>query len=228
LDTGDALIGDGILGYKTRGEAIVAGMNLMRYDAMALGPYELSLGANQLKQRMEEAEFPIVSANVTWSDTGELVAQAYTLLDADAYQVAVIGLTRQSKEQLENLVVLDPQESLLRILPEVSAKSDSVVLLTNLTDRSALDLVRTVPGIDLVVAALPDRLPDGPIRVPETGTLAVTADQSLPRHAGRRVGRLTVVLGSDGALSGESWASVPMGPKIADDPEMKALLDRYR
>jgi 2',3'-cyclic-nucleotide 2'-phosphodiesterase (5'-nucleotidase family) len=228
LDTGDALIGDGILGNKTRGEAIVAGMNLMRYDAMALGPYELSLGAYQLEQRMEEADFPIVSANVIWSDTAKLVAPAYVLLDVGAYRVGVIGLTRRSKEELDNLVILEPRESLASVLPEVTEKSDTVVLLTNLTYRSALDLVRTVPGIDLLVAALPEQPPDGSIRVPETGTLAVTADQSLPRHAGRRVGRLTVMLGSDGSLGGDSWASVPMSPRIADDPEMKTLLDRYR
>jgi 2',3'-cyclic-nucleotide 2'-phosphodiesterase (5'-nucleotidase family) len=228
LDTGDALIGDGILGNKTRGEAIVAGMNLMHYDAMALGPKELSLGANQLEQRMEEASFPILSANVTWADTGELVAPPYTLLDVDDYRVGVIGLTRRSNDQFDNLVILEPRESLVSVVPEVAEKSDTLVLLTNLTFHAALELVRTVPGIDLVVAALPAQLPGRAIRIPETGTLAVTADQAMPRHAGRRVGRLVVTLGSDGALGGESWASVPMAPEIADDPEMRALLDTYR
>ena len=228
LETGDALIGDGILGNKTRGEAIVAGMNLMRYDAMALGPKELSLGPNQLKQRMEEADFPILSANVIWGDTGELVAPAYTFLDVDAYRVGVIGLTRRSNDQFDNLVILEPRESLVSVVPEVTEKSDAVVLLTNLAFHSALELVRTVPGIDLLVAALPDRLPNEAIRIPETATLAVTADQALPRHAGRRVGRLVVTLGNVGALGGESWTSVPMAPKIADDPEMRALLDTYR
>jgi len=41
---GDALVGGGILGDITQGEAIVAGMNLMSYDAFALGPKELALG----------------------------------------------------------------------------------------------------------------------------------------------------------------------------------------
>jgi hypothetical protein len=42
------------------------------------------------------------------------------------------------------------------------------------------------------------------------------------------VGRLVVRLGSDGTLGGESWRSVPMDGTIADDPEMRALLDSFR
>jgi len=40
LDTGDALAGGKRLGDATQGQVIVDGMNLMGYDAMALGPLE--------------------------------------------------------------------------------------------------------------------------------------------------------------------------------------------
>ncbi len=228
LDTGDALIGDGILGNETMGEAIVAGMNLMGYDAMALGPEELSLGATLLQQRMQEAHFPMLSANVLRSDTKELVGDAYVVLEVGSYRVGVIGLTRQPDEDSADFEVLDPQESLAGYVPEVVESADTVVLLTNLGYRAAVALVQSVPDIDLVVAALPRQLPENAARVPGTTTLAVTAEQALPRHAGRRVGRLAVRLGSDGSLSGERWSSVPMGSDIADDPEMKILLDSYR
>lgn len=210
------------------GEAVVAGMNLMGYDAMALGPNELSLGATLLRQRMQEARFPMLSANVLSSDTKELVAAAYVVLELGSYRVGVIGLTRQSDEVLADFEVLDPQESAASLVPEVVELADTVVLLTNLQYRAAIELVQAVPDIDLVVAALPGQLPENAARVSGTGTLAVTAEQVLPRHAGRRVGRLVVSLGSDGSLSGQSWSSQPMGSDVADDPEMTILLDSYR
>lgn len=228
LDTGDALVGDGLLGNQTMGEAIVAGMNLMGYDAMALGPKELSLGEEVLRQRIEEMEFPVLSANLVLSYTGDLAVRPYTILDLDLLRVGVIGLTRPPSEDPAKWGVLDPQEVLMELVPEVRRQAETVILLTNIPDRSARELAQAVPGIDLVVAALPDQLPDRAVRVPETGTLVVTADQSLPRHAGRRVGWLSVTVGDDGSIGSESWTSVPMGPEYRDDSNMKALLDGYR
>jgi 2',3'-cyclic-nucleotide 2'-phosphodiesterase (5'-nucleotidase family) len=203
-------------------------MNLMDYDAMALGPEELSLGATLLQQRMQEAHFPMLSANVLWSDTKEPIAEAYIVLEVGSYRLGVIGLTRLPDEDLADFEVLDPQESIAGYVPEVVEAADTVVLLTNLEYHAAVEVVRAVPDIDLVVAALPRQLPGNAVRVPGTTTLAVTAEQALPRHAGRRVGRLIVSLGDDGSLSGERWSSIPMDSGIPDDPEMKILLDRYR
>ena len=210
------------------GEAVVAGMNVMGYNAMALGPEELSLGATLLRQRMQEADFPMLSANVLVSDTKGLFAEAYVVLELGSYRVGVIGLTRQPDEDLGDFEVLDPQELATRYVPEVVGLADAVVLLTNLSYRSAIELVQNVPDIDLVIAALPGQLPENAARVPGTSTLAVTAEQPVPRHAGRRVGRLVVTLGSDGSLGDERWDSTPMGSDIADDPEMQILLDSYR
>jgi 5'-nucleotidase len=228
LDTGDALIGDGPLGNDTLGEAIVDGMNLMGYDAMALGPKELSLEASVLQQRMEEAGFPMLSANAIWRANGEPVAQPYTVLESDLHRIGIIGLTRPSEKELSAIDILDPGVALAGIVPEVRENADTVILLTNLPYRSALELARTVPGIDLLVAALPVQLPDRAVRISETGTLAVTAEQPLARHAGRRVGKLVATLGNNGSLTNETWTSVPMDRSYPDDPTMKALLDKYR
>lgn len=210
------------------GEVIVAGMNLMGYDAMALGPKELSIGGELLQARMDEARFPTLSANALWSSTGELVAKPYTLLQVGSRRIGVIGLTRLPDVKYPDFEVLEPKESLSQYVTEVEEQVDAVLLLTNLPYESALEMVEGVPGVDLVVAALPNQVPDRVIRVPETGTLAVTAEQATPRHAGRRVGRLAVMLGSDGALGSDAWSSVPLGPQIVDDVEMKVLLDGYR
>jgi 2',3'-cyclic-nucleotide 2'-phosphodiesterase (5'-nucleotidase family) len=128
---------------------------------------------------------------------------------------------------MADVEVLDPEETLVSVLPEVARQAETVVVLTNLPFEDAQQLAKTVPGLDLVVAALPGQLPDRAMRIGETGALAVVADQPSLGHTGRRVGRLEVILGRDGSLSGESWMSVPMGPEFADNPEMAALLEKY-
>lgn len=210
------------------GEDIVAGMNLMGYDAMAIGPVDLKLGAAALRQRLSEAEFPLLSANVLWSGDRGHVGDPYTILQAGSYRIGVIGLTRLPDGDLDDYEFLDPEGVLANLVSEVGEQVEAVVLLTNFRYRSALELADAVPGIDLVIAALPRQLPDHAVRVPHTGTLGVTAEQPLPRHTGRRVGKLTVRVDSDGTLRSEVWASAPMGPEIADDPQMKELLDEYQ
>jgi len=228
FDTGDGPYMDGNLERQMWGEDIVAGMNLMGYDAMAIGPLELGLGAEMLRQRLDEAEFPMLSANVLWSGDQTLVGEPYTIVQIGQYRIGVIGLTRYPNDELADYAILEPKEVLVQLVPEVEEQVDTVILLTNLSYRSAMELVEAVPGIDLAVAALPRQLPDRAVRTSRTRALVVTADQALPAHSGRRVGRLVVMVGRDGALSRETWVSVAMGPEIADDPDMKALLDRFR
>jgi 2',3'-cyclic-nucleotide 2'-phosphodiesterase (5'-nucleotidase family) len=203
-------------------------MNLMQYDAMALGPYELSLGPVVLRERIQEAAFPILSANVLDRSSGELVAEPYVVLKVGDHRVAVIGLTRLPKEALDKFEVLDPEQVLTQVVAELEGPADVVILLTNLPFRLAQELAQGLPGIDLLVAALPEQFPDRAVRLSNPGTLAISAEQPVPRHTGRWIGKLVAVLASDGTLGNESWTSVPMGPEIADDPQMAILLNKYQ
>jgi 2',3'-cyclic-nucleotide 2'-phosphodiesterase (5'-nucleotidase family) len=203
-------------------------MNMMGYDAMALGPNELSLGLDLLRQRMAEADFPMLSANLVLSGTQDLVAQPYTILRVGDHRLGVIGLTRLPDAPQAEFEVLDPQQTAARYVPEVIEQADTVLLLTNLECWAGIALAEAVPGIDLLVTALPGELPTQAMRLPGTGTLVITAEQPFPRHTGRRVGRLVVTVEGDGSLTGESWTSDAMGNQLADDRLMKALLDRYR
>jgi 2',3'-cyclic-nucleotide 2'-phosphodiesterase (5'-nucleotidase family) len=232
LDTGDALVTGSRqtgqllgqnqpLGDKTRGEAVVAGMNLMGYDAMALGPIDLALGLEVLRQRMAEAGFAMISANVTLSQGGGMLAPAYVLLTVGSRRLGILGLTRAPSQPLAGLEVGNAQEALARWLPEVEDQADYVILLTNLRFRTAIDLVSDVEGVDLLVAALPGQLPSNALRVPQTGTLAVTAEQAMTLHSGRRVGELGLLETADRSFRVESWRSVEMSSDFPDDLEMQ-------
>ena len=217
-----------MLGDKTKGEVIVAGMNLMGYDAMALGPGDLSLGVALVRQRMAEADFPMLSANVVLSGSEELFAEPYWILEIDDRRIGVIGLTRVPAGALDGFEVLDPEEALGRYVPEVAEQADVVIVLTNMTYPTGLALSAVVPEIDLLIAGRAESIPNKPVQVPSTGTLAVTTEPPATRHTGRQVGTLVTTVGSDGRLSVQSWQATPLGPKILDDKQMKALLDNFR
>ncbi len=227
MDTGDALVGGGKLGDETQGQAVVEGMNLMGYDALVLGPNELSLGPELLRERMVEAQFPMLSANVALADSDELFSDPYALFDVGGYTLGVIGISRPSDGELGGFRVLGPKAALAEYVPQVSEQADAVIVLTNLTLRRGSKLAGQIPGIDLLIAALPGQLPDDVSVVPQTGTLVITAEQPLRRHSGRRVGRLQVTVKPDGALIEPLWQTLPMDREIADDPEMRALLEAY-
>jgi 2',3'-cyclic-nucleotide 2'-phosphodiesterase (5'-nucleotidase family) len=228
LDTGDALVGGGRLGERTAGAVVVAGMNLMGYTAMALGPYELSLGMPTLRQRMSEADFPILSANVVVRSTGELFTPAHTVARIGEWRAGIIGLTRTPGEAPPELEVVDPATALAEVVPVVAEEADLILVLANLDFARAAAVGMAVPGIDLIVAARPDTIPPTPVTLPDTGTLLVVADKpELPDKMGRRVGTLRVSIEPDGSLTLVSWETVPMGQQIERDPLMDQLVDMY-
>jgi len=206
----------------------VAAMDFVRTDAMALGLKELSLGSAALRRRMAEATFPMLSANVTLMGTSELFAPAYAVIDAGGHRIGLLGLTRPPPGRVADFEVQDPSSALAAVMPGLMRLAETIILVTNLEYRPAMDLAATVPNIDLVVAASPGQLPADAVVIPSTGTLIVVAEQPVARHTGRRVGRLAVTIDSDGALSHPVWRSISLDKTIADDPDMAALLDRFR
>jgi 5'-nucleotidase len=202
-------------------------MNLMGYDAMALGPNELGLGVETLDKRLKSAQFRVLSANVVLSGTTELYAKPYALLEVGGHRIGVLGLTRPTGQSLCGFQVLDPQEAAVRFIPEVAKRAETVIVLTNLSHKAAKTLAREVPGIDLLIAALPRQLPTKAVTVPGTNTVAVTAEQAMTRHSGRRVGRLLVTIAADGLQGVDSWRSVAMARDLPDDVQMRELLRSY-
>jgi 2',3'-cyclic-nucleotide 2'-phosphodiesterase (5'-nucleotidase family) len=216
-------------GKETKGRLIVDAMNLMGYDAMALGPNELSLGESELRQRIAEARFAILSANAYVNSTGARVVAPYVVETVGGYRVALIGLTRPPDPPLPGFDVRDPGASLAAVLPEAADHADFVVLLTNLDFWTTVALTSVVAGIDVAVAGLPSEEPSGPEAAPGTGTLVVTAERpsKAPVTSGRRVGRLVLEVAADGSLRAVDWGSRWLDAELADDPTMSALLQSY-
>lgn len=217
LDAGDSLVGDQDPARKTQGETSVAAMNLMDYDAMALGPNELALGLSVLRQRIAEAEFAVLSADAVLSDTGELVAVPYTLRAFDGYQVAIIGLSGGGG--VPGILILDPLETAQNVVAQVMPLADVIILLSHAGTSIDQQIAENVPGIDLIIGGGKFELAT-PWRSEKTGTLILHADEASPGHAGRRLGIVRLTFDTQGQLVEQAWQRLDLSQDIPEDPEM--------
>ncbi len=101
LDTGDAMQGSPLAG-ETEGRAVIQVLKEMRYDAAAVGDHDFDWGTDSLRQRMTEAGYPWLAANVFDSVTGRrpdwLVP--YRIVQAGGWPVAVLGYVTPDAKRL--------------------------------------------------------------------------------------------------------------------------------
>jgi 2',3'-cyclic-nucleotide 2'-phosphodiesterase (5'-nucleotidase family) len=229
LDAGDSLFGDRFLGQQTQGKGGVEAMNLLGYDAMALGGGDMRLGLDTLRQRMAEAEFPFLSANVVLSGTETLFTEPYIIKEMGDHRVAIIGLTEPGAADAAQgaVTVLNPIETVRRYVAEVSAQASIIIVLSHLGVEEDMKLAKEVEGIDLIVSGTGQVLLGQAIQNETTGTLIVQAEVPSPGHAGRTVGVAGLQIDSRGEVTSHQWTAVFLTPDFADDPEMRALLSTY-
>ncbi len=93
LDAGDSLVGDREPAMRSKGATSIDLLNRLGYDAMVLGPADLSLGPALVRQRIAEAKFAVLAADVTDAATKEPVAAPYVLREVGGRRVALVGLS---------------------------------------------------------------------------------------------------------------------------------------
>lgn len=218
VDAGDSLIGDMEPAMRTQGASSVEAMNRMEYDAAVLGPADLSLGPEVVKQRIAEAEFPFLSADMTVAATGEPVAPGYALLTVAGRRVAVAGIT--AAPNLNGFAAADPFAAAQRVAGEVAGRADALILLSHAAAEVNQRIADEIPGIAAIVegGALPRAEPWVSAK---TGAPIYHADWPSSGHAGRMMGVATLRL-DDGKLLAQKWRGVPLDPKIKEDAEMAA------
>ena len=92
FDVGDAAQGMPIVNLSMGAQAIEF-MNAAGYDAMSPGNHEFDWGLANLQQIAEEAQFPILAANIVDSVSGETVFTANVIFEMEnGMQVGVFGL----------------------------------------------------------------------------------------------------------------------------------------
>jgi 5'-nucleotidase/UDP-sugar diphosphatase len=225
LDGGNTLFGNRSLVQKTQGRVIVEAMNLLGYDAMLLGDQDFLLGLNVLRQRMEEAEFPILSANAVMAGTDQLFATPYVIKEIGGHKAAIIGLTSGEAASAAGgaIVVRNPLEALQDAMDEVSKETDVVIVLSNLGTAMDMQMAGEVQGIDLIIGGGSRDVLDPPLWNEPSSTVVAQAG-----YQGEWIGVASLEIDDQGTVVGHTGAVVPLTEEFADDSEMRDFLDQYK
>src|SRR5215813_14253454 len=98
LDAGDALFGSPLVrtwreGPRRDPEPVVAAMNALGYDALAVGNHEFDFGRGALDSTIAQAKFAFLAANVVDARTGQPAFQASIVKELAGVRIGVLGLT---------------------------------------------------------------------------------------------------------------------------------------
>jgi 5'-nucleotidase/UDP-sugar diphosphatase len=94
LSGGDMWTGPA-LSTVLEGESTAEVMNEIGYQAAAIGNHDFDFGQEALRARLEQSDFPFLSANIRIKETGQIpdFAQPYLVAEINGVQVGIIGLT---------------------------------------------------------------------------------------------------------------------------------------
>src|SRR5438094_2690433 len=111
IDAGDAFQGT-LISNQFQGRSVVDAFNALGVAAAAVGNHEFDFGLPVLLERMQQARYPILSANVFKKGTRERPdwAKPSVLLDVRGLKVGVIGLTTVDTPTVTNPLIVQDLE----------------------------------------------------------------------------------------------------------------------
>ncbi|MCL2065283.1 MAG: 5'-nucleotidase C-terminal domain-containing protein [Candidatus Cloacimonetes bacterium] len=203
-----------------RAEPDIIAYNLIGYDALTLGNHEFYGGLERIRQQIEWADFPMLSANI-FTLEGELVGLPYTTFTMqNGLLVAVFGLTTTHKQLHNDFVVKNDIEIALELVPRLREKADIVIALTHLgiydlgVDElyGSIRLAYNVPGIDLIIDGDSHTVLEEPAYV--NGIPIVQAGER-----GKYVGKAELSFDvMTGKVSLSNWETIPLMREFNDPP----------
>lgn len=136
LDGGDVMQGT-VISNLTAGRSTVDVMNAIGLDAAAIGNHEFDWDVETLRARIEQADFPWLSANIFEKSTGQRPdwVEPYAWLNLAGLRVAVIGASTVSTPtttmptHVEPFAFPDIAEVVNELAPRLRAEGADLVLL---------------------------------------------------------------------------------------------------
>lgn len=142
------------------GEGMVEVMNAMDYDATAIGNHEFDFGLDNLQQRIRQANFPYLAANIRWkaSETlpSELGMLAYTIAEVNDLSIGIIGLSTTetpsttSPSNVVDLSFLDYEPVLRETVSQLEVLNpDLIFVVSHVCMESLRPLARAVVDLNI-------------------------------------------------------------------------------
>jgi 2',3'-cyclic-nucleotide 2'-phosphodiesterase (5'-nucleotidase family) len=135
------------------GKSVIDVMNKMRFDAMTVGNHEFDFGQSVLKDRISQAIFPILGANVK----GMAGLEPYVIKEVDGIKIAVIGVVTEDTpvathpKNMVGLQILPLVDTVQKYVGELRKEVDIIVVLSHIGLNEDIRLAKSIEGIDVIV-----------------------------------------------------------------------------
>lgn len=157
LDAGDA-IGDTRIATETKGQAIIEIMNTIGYDAMVIGNHELDFTQQTLKERIQQARFPILAANIVDGKSNTHFAKPFVVKTVNGIKIGILGLAyantplTTARKNIAGLKFEEPQAVAAKTISQLRAEGAQIIVVLSHGGLGAdRDLAKAIPGIDVIV-----------------------------------------------------------------------------
>ena len=136
-----------------QGKSSIDVMNAMKFDAMVVGNHEFDFGPKVLKERVAQARFPVLGANVK----GVPGLKAYVIKNLQGVKIAIIGVVTPDTpftthpRNVAGLTFSTPESAVKKYLKELKGRADIIVVLSHCGFQADKELAARVPGIDVIV-----------------------------------------------------------------------------
>ena len=202
--------------------------NNLGLDVNCLGNHEFDYGWQKIRDYMQIANFPTVSANTVDASGNRMLNPPYVIRDVGGMRVAVIGAMLETLAQNTTLGMLGPfhaapiVETLRPIVTEAKQHADMLIVLGHIEKAEAEAILRDLPDVS-VVAIGHEHTP---------WKEAVEIDGRLVVHAagyGRQVGRLVLRYDiSTRRIVSHEWTGLPVDDnQYPADPTVQVQVDKW-
>ena len=194
VDAGD--IFTGALSKKSEGKLPFDLYSAMNYDTLTLGNHEFEYGWERLVETIPRANFPVLNANIVHQDSGELIAQPYTILNRNGVKVGVIGVmgidafyNTMASFHRTGLTIKDPTETAQYWADIIRDEVNIIVVLTHQNRTAPMQtnkesdpsvqrgfdedyaMAGNLKGVDVIFGGHSDNGLQEPVIHPDTGTV---------------------------------------------------------
>ncbi len=227
LDAGDYYQGSRFW-HAFKGRPDIDLMNRLGYDAAALGNHDTDGGVALLAERLKQARFPVLCANMRFP-AGHVLANAwqpYTIKSVGGFKIAIFSMLIDAMalylpEFRATVQVTPAIETARRLVPQLRQQADMVIHLSHLGHLGDIAVAEAVEGIDLIIG--------GHTHMPLENVCRVNGTSLVRSMAGTQtMGRVEIALPAGQRPQLKDYRLVPMDTSLPDDPAIATELTRWR
>lgn len=204
------------------GKSVIELMNEMKFDAMVLGNHEFDFGQEVLKERIIEAIFPCLGANIE----GFGSVKPYVLKELKGLKVAIIGIVTDETpilthpKNVAGLKFLSPAETAKKYVKELRGIADVIIVLSHIGYHADMVLAEKVQGIDVIVGG------DSHTKVERPVLIGKTVIVQAWEHA-KALGVLDIKL-QNGKMTVVNSKLIDIKPaQLKKDDAVASIIDKY-